>query len=379
MGYKKNLSMGGQSNCLILHELNLEPRDNMKEINQDFIYQAMGWIKGEVIRDSETERSKVRMAEGVEFDLFIKKRLLEKIEFNNEYWLKVYPRYLFASKAYSFTLVKALAEPPDDLELKIPNIFILKGRYELLTSKCPEEEKKPYMAIYRNFHGGSIKKKIACIREKNLVSFIPLDMGDRLAFDRENMVHENKMFYQVLARFDPETKIFYFLRDICEPSKERPKRLKNGDIGKLFQLVPPRKSSNVERPILNTEIPIAEEIVMINGKIPEIVIKFEEKPVVPAEGKKVNIEVNSSDTGVKVKALLNRKTLKKLVEKMDSYESWIGSLSGKIKEIHPDGVVELDRAGMQVFEKKPKESQEPQEKNPEKNEQQSQEKIKEAV
>jgi hypothetical protein len=351
----------------------------MKEINQDFIYQAMGWIKGEVVKDPETERSRVRM-EGNEFDLFIQNRLLKTVEFNQEYWLKVYPRYIFTDNDYSFVLVKAVKEPPEDLELKIPNIFILKGRYELLTSKCLEEGvKKPYMAIYRNFHGGSIRKKIAYIKEKSLVSFIPLDMGDRLAFDRENMVHENKMFYQVLARFDPETKIFYFLRDICEPSKERPKRLKNGDIGKLFQLVPPRKSSNVERPILNTEIPIAEEIVMINGKIPEIVIKFEEKPVVPAEGKKVNIEVNSSDTGVKVKALLNRKTLKKLVEKMDSYESWIGSLSGKIKEIHPDGVVELDRAGMQVFEKKPKESQEPQEKNPEKNEQQSQEKIKEAV
>lgn len=347
----------------------------MKEINQDFIYQAMGWIKGEVIRDPETERSRVRMAEGIEFDLFIRNRLLDKVEFNKEYWLKVYPRYIFTDNDYSFVLVKAVAEPPEDLELKIPNIFILKGRYELLTSKCVEEGvKKPYMAIYRNFYGGSIRKKIVCIREKNLVSFIPLDMGERPAFDRENIVNENKMFYQVLARFDPETKIFHFLRDICEPSKERPRRLRSNDIGKLFKLFPERKNSNIQKPILNTEIPIAEEVVMINGKIPEIVIKFEEKPVVPAEGKKVEVQVNSSDTGIKVKAFLNRKTLKKLVEKMDSYESWVGSLSGKIKEIHPDGVVELDRAGIQVFERKSKDdSQESKE------DKQPKEGIKEAV
>ena len=40
---------------------------------------------------------------------------------------------------------------------------------------------------------------------------------------------------------------------------------------------------------------------------------------------------------------------------MDEYEDWIAALSGKIKSISTDGVVELEGAGLQVFEKKKKE------------------------
>ena len=40
---------------------------------------------------------------------------------------------------------------------------------------------------------------------------------------------------------------------------------------------------------------------------------------------------------------------------MDEYSEWVGALSGKIKSISPDGVVEVEGAGLQVFEKKKKE------------------------
>ncbi len=40
---------------------------------------------------------------------------------------------------------------------------------------------------------------------------------------------------------------------------------------------------------------------------------------------------------------------------MDEYEEWVGALSGKIKSISTDGVVELEGSGLQVFEKKKKE------------------------
>ncbi len=55
-------------------------------------------------------------------------------------------------------------------------------------------------------------------------------------------------------------------------------------------------------------------------------------------------------------AQVNRKTLKKQVAKMDEYEEWIGALSGKIKSISDDGVIEVEGAGIQVFEKKKKEA-----------------------
>ena len=92
---------------------------------------------------------------------------------------------------------------------------------------------------------------------------------------------------------------------------------------------------------------------MITGRIPEITIKFTEKPELPTEGKKVTLEIKS-ENNITIKAELNRKTLKKQVAKMDEFEEWVGALSGKIKSISPDGVIELEGAGCQVFEKKKK-------------------------
>ena len=94
--------------------------------------------------------------------------------------------------------------------------------------------------------------------------------------------------------------------------------------------------------------------IMIQGKIPEITIKFSEKPELPTEGKKVTVEV-AGENNVTVRAELNRKTLKKQVAKMDEFEDWIAALSGKIQSISAEGVVQLEGAGLQVFEKKKKE------------------------
>ena len=93
---------------------------------------------------------------------------------------------------------------------------------------------------------------------------------------------------------------------------------------------------------------------MISGRIPELTIKFSDKPELPTEGKKVTIEIRG-ENNVTVLAEVNRKTLKKQVAKMDDYDDWVGALSGKIKSINADGIVELEGAGLQVFEKKKKE------------------------
>ncbi|MGK7935772.1 MAG: hypothetical protein AB4206_08220 [Xenococcaceae cyanobacterium] len=67
--------------------------------------------------------------------------------------------------------------------------------------------------------------------------------------------------------------------------------------------------------------------------------------------KKVTLEIEA-ENGIKVKAELNRKTLKKQVAKMEEYSNWVGALSGKVKSISIEGTVELESAGIQVFEKK---------------------------
>jgi hypothetical protein len=40
---------------------------------------------------------------------------------------------------------------------------------------------------------------------------------------------------------------------------------------------------------------------------------------------------------------------------MDTFTDWIAALSGKITGLDPKGVIELEGAGVVVFEKKPKE------------------------
>ncbi len=90
---------------------------------------------------------------------------------------------------------------------------------------------------------------------------------------------------------------------------------------------------------------------MIQGKTPEITIKFSSVPELPTEGKKVTVEI-LSENGIKVKAELNRKTLKKQVAKMEESENWVGAMSGKIKSLSPEGMIELESAGIQIFEKK---------------------------
>ena len=94
---------------------------------------------------------------------------------------------------------------------------------------------------------------------------------------------------------------------------------------------------------------------MIQGRTPEITIKFNSLPDLPTEGKKVTLEI-LSENNLKIKAELNRKTLKKQVSKMEEYENWIGAMSGKIKSIAPGGIVELESTGIQVFEVKAKET-----------------------
>ena len=78
------------------------------------------------------------------------------------------------------------------------------------------------------------------------------------------------------------------------------------------------------------------EATMINGRIPELTIKFTERPqTLPEEGKKVMIEVKS-ENGFTVRAEVNRKSLKKIVNKMDMWNEWVASLSGKMKSMSAD-------------------------------------------
>ena len=108
------------------------------------------------------------------------------------------------------------------------------------------------------------------------------------------------------------------------------------------------QSSNSEKATLKKS-----PTIMINGKQAEITVKFTERPEVPEQGKKVELQV-TGENGIVVKGELNRKTLAKQVQKIDNFEEWIGAFSGTISEITPEGVVILERGSVQIFERKMK-------------------------
>jgi putative ubiquitin-RnfH superfamily antitoxin RatB of RatAB toxin-antitoxin module len=95
------------------------------------------------------------------------------------------------------------------------------------------------------------------------------------------------------------------------------------------------------------------QTIMIPGKQPEMTVKFTTRPELPEQGKTVILEV-TGDNGITLRATLNRKTLAKQVQKMDSFADWVAALSGKVARLSADGTIELDAASVTVFEKKSK-------------------------
>jgi hypothetical protein len=95
------------------------------------------------------------------------------------------------------------------------------------------------------------------------------------------------------------------------------------------------------------------QTIMIQGKQPEMTVKFITRPALPEQGKTVTLEIKG-DNGITVRASLNRKTLSKQVQKMDSLADWVAALSGKVARITNNGIIELDAASVTVFEKKSK-------------------------
>ena len=107
-------------------------------------------------------------------------------------------------------------------------------------------------------------------------------------------------------------------------------------VSKVSSKVPTREKIKETTcvPISNQTLsqPVASDIIMINGRAPELIVKFSTRPDIPETGKKVTLQVNS-DNGISVRATLNRKTLKKQVDKMDSFDEWVGALSGQMSAI----------------------------------------------
>ena len=102
-------------------------------------------------------------------------------------------------------------------------------------------------------------------------------------------------------------------------------------VGQKNQSSSTRKESLTEQSNTNSS---PNNVIMIPGKQAEITVKFSTRPELPEIGKTVTLEI-TTEQGFIVRANVNRKTLKKQVEKMDTFTDWIGALSGKITRKGP--------------------------------------------
>ena len=86
----------------------------------------------------------------------------------------------------------------------------------------------------------------------------------------------------------------------------------------------------------------------------EITIKFsgELPPAKPVEGKKVEVEFTDQN-GLVFTAQINGKSWRKAEASVAEFADWAGMVSGKLGRT--DNGLEVLDAGVQIFEKKPKE------------------------
>lgn len=103
---------------------------------------------------------------------------------------------------------------------------------------------------------------------------------------------------------------------------------------------------------------IPSTIQNIKANIPDITVKFKQHlGAIPEQGKKVELQF-VSENGFKIRALVNRKSLQKVFNKMSEYQDWLAVVNGKLAEIDGAGFLVIEEAGIQIFEVKPKEKKE---------------------
>ncbi len=181
--------------------------------------------------------------------------------------------------------------------------------------------------------------------------------GDYLRFKQGQLIEKSNSKKQKeiptsLSREKAEDSVVSITEEIAKAweDKEAPSRQKT-----QVKLVKLKKKETLLLSENNNQIPgsIEETTIMINGRQAEITVKFTSRPELPEQGKKVALQI-IGENGIVVKAEVNRKTLAKQVQKMDTFAEWVAALSGKISEITTDGMVILDGGNVQVFEKKQK-------------------------
>jgi hypothetical protein len=372
IGVKKQEAVELKKEIVSQPEIEPEAETSLEETQQEVepvFFQALGLLKADSV--IFVEKKIVIMIANREYRGWVEPRqykelcqFLEKHE--GTAYLRVYPKTFSELKKklviQGWQILSCKKEvPPGEKE----NEFVLKGVWQYVT-----QSQTPVMTIYRNDQAYDPTGKY-------LATHLPIEMVrtdcQAFEFDPNATKQAKRYFIQGLFEFDSLRDCFIWKEDIAAPTTQIPhyrkpskflseKSAENSEKAATEDSKPPspikkalpEPQQPVEIQKASQEQGIETINIMLNGKTPELSIKFSQKPEVPSEGKTVNLQI-TGENDIVVKAQVARKTLAKQVEKMESFEGWVAVLSGKMVAISPDGVVEIEGAGINVFEKKVKE------------------------
>lgn len=170
-------------------------------------YQAIGWLRGTVIK--EEERYCVQIRE-VNFPLYLPRRVIA-VAANLEgqmAWMKCYPQS--KGEGLSFKVVWMGTEQSEKSD---PGIFVLRGVWQFIP-----QSRRPVFSIYRN--------ELKNYENRPNNQHLPLIWSDQPPYRFRKDSEERPKFYQIMARLIPQRNCFGFVSQIAEPLDQTPKRVK---------------------------------------------------------------------------------------------------------------------------------------------------------
>ncbi|MGK7872373.1 MAG: hypothetical protein AB4426_03375 [Xenococcaceae cyanobacterium] len=298
-------------------------------------YQGIGWLLGTV---SKTEENKLQitLSDGNTFGLTGNKKVLRALhsEIENNpsqpMWIGCYPQYRLQEQVLYFKAFYFSSERPEDVQ---PGIFILRGLWQFIP-----QNRRPVFSIHRN--------QLRSSEEKFRSQHLPLIWKEEQPFRFNKDSDERPLFYQIEARLISRLGCFGWVRSLAEPTKA-PKKLKKSFDGKADG---DKWSVKVSNERSQEEF---KEIKMTEARA-EITLKFNTIPEVRTLPKSRVEFYLLAPNGVVFTVNIKGKAWRKAEASMKEFPEWVAMVGGKLGNPTSNGF-EIEGAGLQVFEKKPKE------------------------
>ena len=175
-------------------------------------YQAIGWLRGKIIKDEERFCVQIR---DVNFPLYLPRRVIA-VATNLEgqmAWMKCYPQS--KGEGLSFKVVWMGTEHNEESD---PGIFVLRGVWQFIP-----QSRRPVFSIYRN--------ELKNYENRPNNQHLPLIWSDQPPYRFRKDSEERPKFYQIMARLIPQRNCFGFVSQIADPLEQTPKRVKKTPTG----------------------------------------------------------------------------------------------------------------------------------------------------